>query len=51
MPATALAAISASIEGAIPQHMVPAPIGSVQTLALLELHGSRVRPTEECQAQ
>ena len=47
MPATALAAISASIEGANPQHMVPAPVGSMQTLALLKLYSSRVRPTEE----
>lgn len=40
IPATALAAISASIEGANPQQMVPAPVGSMQMLALHKLHGS-----------
>ena len=38
MPATALAAMSASIEGATPQPIVPAPINSMRTLSSTQVY-------------
>jgi hypothetical protein len=49
MPATALAAMSTSIEGATPQHIVPVPIGL--DIVIIRLQHARVQRTEQCQTQ
>ena len=52
MPATALAAMSASIEGANPQPIVPVPVDSVLYIVTIHpIQHAMVRRTEQCQAQ
>jgi hypothetical protein len=51
MPATALAAMSASIEGAKPQLIVPVPIGFNLNIVIAELHRNDINEPNSVNAK